>query len=155
MGCTDIIEERDEYLFIERKKLLAAERGPSGGCLAKRLYLRFVYRLRGSQIGLVYTNSVRRPSRAGFSDQVGQTLGSPSLLPIPLVTDSFCRDASPSRWRESVSTFRLLSQVSGHWLPSQVGSLFPISVCSRAPFTPTSVRMPHSGQNDGENKLVM
>lgn len=111
--------------------------------------------LGGSQIGSVYTNSVRRPSRAGFSDQVGQTLGSPSLLPIPLVTDSFCREVSPSRWKESVSTFRLLSQVSGHWLPSQVGSLFPISVCSRAPFTPTSVRMPHSGQNDGENKLVM
>lgn len=35
------------YLLSERKKLLAAERGPSGGCLAKRLYLRFVYRLRG------------------------------------------------------------------------------------------------------------
>lgn len=110
MGCTDIIEERDEYLFIKwDKKLLAAERGPSGGCLAKRLYLRFVYRLRESQIGLVYTNSV---SRAGFSE-LGQALGSPTLLPIPFVTDSFCREASPSRWRGI--SFYLPSPKSGFW----------------------------------------
>ena len=134
---------------------MIAERVLSDRRLAKRLYLGFVSRLRWAQSGLVYTNSVRNKDQGRQGSQnwgrlSGHQLCSPSHSLQTALWGSEHLQVEGVR-------LHLLSPKSGFWslALSLAESLFPISVCSRAPFTPTSVSMPHSGQNEGENKLVM